>query len=356
MSGLQAILGAANTADFFGGSSTPLASASGVAPMTAEKSAENQLILLRKSLASAQAQRSAVSITKSIQLQIDAILKKYPNIAAREKAAAAAQAAQQGTLKAQYSTLRTSEALSAKATQDLLRATSPIYAANEKKLATASVDLGLIPMGLKVLATGAGIAATGGALAAGLTAAGGITLAGAAAAGGKLVSSLATPGLASNPQAAIKQVTVAADKLIAAAEKGGEIAAKAKEVYDATKALASSGSADAKAALNVMVSVQADRLAKAVPHGVAQTLTAKGEAALVQFAGASKLAVATPAPAPSSAELPSVVAGLLILDSGRIDFASERWRSTVASAAGARAGLVVDNSGRIEFADWWQPV
>ena len=149
----------------------------------------------------------------------------------------------------------------------------------------AGVDLGLIPMGAKVLAVGASVIATGGAAAGAL---------GVTAAGGSLAAA------------------AAADRLVAAVERGGEIGKQAKDVIDDVKAAAARGDAAAKDALGVVNAVTSGRLAAGVQAGVEQTLTAAGRAAVDQVAGVvgalsgsgaldlGRVAAASGAAAPSS--------------------------------------------------------
>lgn len=122
----------------------------------------------------------------------------------------------------------------------------------------AGVDLGLIPMGIKVLATGAAVIATGGALAGGI---------GLAAGGG----TLAAAG--------------AADQLVAAVERGGAIAKDAKAAINTVKDAAKKGDAAAKAAVKVIAEVTDERKLKGIASGVVQDLTAQGKAAVNGVAG-----------------------------------------------------------------------
>jgi hypothetical protein len=122
----------------------------------------------------------------------------------------------------------------------------------------AGVDWGLIPMGAKVLATGAAVIASGGAVAGAL---------GVTAAGGSLAAA------------------AAADRLVAAVERGGELGKQAKDVIDDVKSAAARGDKVAKDALAVVDSVASGRVAAGVKAGVEQTLTAAGRAAVDQVAG-----------------------------------------------------------------------
>lgn len=117
---------------------------------------------------------------------------------------------------------------------------------------SAGIDWGLIPMGAKVLATGAAIIASGGAAAGavGLTAAGG-SLAAAAA----------------------------ADRLVAAVEKGAEIGKQAKGVIDEAKAAYAKGDEIARTAVDTLNKVARERIEKAIPKGVEQTLSATAKKA-----------------------------------------------------------------------------
>lgn len=132
------------------------------------------------------------------------------------------------------------------------------YRARRKFISSAGVDVGQIVMGAKVLAVGASVIATGGAVAGAV----GITAGGA---------SLAT--------------AAAADRLVAAVEKGGEIGAKAKGAIDDVKAAAAKGDKAAKDALAVVNAVASGRVAAGVAAGVEQTLTAAGKDAANAVAG-----------------------------------------------------------------------
>ncbi len=179
-----------------------------------------------------------------------------------------------------------------------LMANNPAYAAREKYIHSAGLDTAQITMGAKVLATGAAIIASGGAVAGavGLTA-GGAALASAAA----------------------------ADRLVAAVEKGGELAKKAKGVVDDVKAAAAKGDAIAKQALGTLNDVAAARIDKLIPPGLEQVLTLSGAAAANAVAGAIASQPALPAAvmAAAAASLPSS-SGYMTLTAGR--------RPTVASS------------------------
>jgi hypothetical protein len=82
---------------------------------------------------------------------------------------------------------------------------------------------------------------------------------------------------------------VAADKLVAAAERGGAAAKTAARVVRQTQALAVRGNPDAKAAVQVLQNVATQRRAAQIPRGLEQPVTAKGAAALAAFAAAPKL-------------------------------------------------------------------
>jgi hypothetical protein len=112
----------------------------------------------------------------------------------------------------------------------------------------AGVDLGLIPMGIKVLATGAAVIASGGVVAGGI----GLTAGGGA---------IAAAG--------------AADQLIAAVERGGAIAKDAKAAIDTVKDAAKKGDAAAKAAVKVIGEVADERKLKGVAAGAVQGLSAE---------------------------------------------------------------------------------
>jgi hypothetical protein len=122
----------------------------------------------------------------------------------------------------------------------------------------AGVDVGQIVMGAKVLAVGATVIATGGAVAGAI----GVTAGGA---------SLAT--------------AAAADRLVAAVEKGGELGKQAKGVIADVKAAAAKGDKAAKDALAVVNAVADGRVAAGVRAGVEQTLTAAGKDAANAVAG-----------------------------------------------------------------------
>jgi hypothetical protein len=82
---------------------------------------------------------------------------------------------------------------------------------------------------------------------------------------------------------------VAADKLVAAAERGGTAARTASRVVRQTTALAARGNPDAKAAVQVLNNVATQRRAAAIPKGQEQPVTPKGAEALRAFAAAPKL-------------------------------------------------------------------
>ncbi len=122
----------------------------------------------------------------------------------------------------------------------------------------AGVDVGQIVMGAKVLAVGATVIATGGAVAGAI----GVTAGGA---------SLAT--------------AAAADRLVAAVEKGGELGKTATGVIADVKAAAAKGDKVAKDALAVVNAVASGRVAAGIAAGVEQTLTAAGKDAANAVAG-----------------------------------------------------------------------
>lgn len=132
------------------------------------------------------------------------------------------------------------------------------YRARQKFISSAGTDVGQIVMGAKVIATGAAIIASGGAVAGAV----GITAGGA---------SLAT--------------AAAADRLVAAVEKGGEIGKQASSVISDVKAAAAKGDAAAKTALSTIDAVASGRVAAGVQAGVEQTLTAAGRDAANAVAG-----------------------------------------------------------------------
>lgn len=140
-----------------------------------------------------------------------------------------------------------------------LMATDPAYAARDAKIHSAGLDVGQIVMGAKVLAIGASIIASGGA------AAGAVGLTGA----GTALASAA-----------------AADRLVAAVEKGAELGKQAKGVIDEAKAAAAKGDAAARQAVSVLNTVAKERIEKAIPKGVEQTLTASAKKAFDTVAGA----------------------------------------------------------------------
>ncbi len=122
----------------------------------------------------------------------------------------------------------------------------PIMHAGSGAWNFAGQDWGLIPLGAKVLATGAAVIATAGTAGAAI-AAGGITA------------------------ASIGSVVTADGIVAAAAQAGGKKAQEAKAVIDGTKRLAAGGDIDAQKGLATIAAVTADRAQKAVPVGVLQT-------------------------------------------------------------------------------------
>lgn len=322
--------------------------------------------------------KTATAPRAAAQRAIDALLKANPKLKKAEDARVAAELAAKARENAnrnaaQYTLQRAKEN---QATQAI---------SNAAKTHEAKTDWGSIPAFAGVLAGGAAIIATGGvaagALAGGVSATSavtaGVAVAGAVKGAQELLegkpSSLAVPGLAGDA-AALVGTAIAADKLIAAAESGGELAERAGEVFAATKELAAAGNVDANVALGVLAKAAEDRIALAIPAGVPQELTAKGEAALADFMALPKLtsdrppALASSAPsvqeqnkliieekrARASAEGTRYVRGtLVLLDSGRLDLSSSAWRSTTAGIVGARHGLIVDETGRLQFDEYW---
>jgi hypothetical protein len=98
-------------------------------------------------------------------------------------------------------------------------------------------------------------------------------------------------GAAAKAKAAIHTAgaAVAADKLVAAAERGGKAAKTAAAVVRQTTHLAARGNVDAKAAVRVLQTVATQRRTAGIPRGAEQPVTAKGATALRAFAAAPKL-------------------------------------------------------------------
>lgn len=220
---------------------------------------------------------------------------------ANAKAAAAAKAKradeQRQTTQASYTAYRAAEDKKAREVHDYLMATNPQYAANERSLAKANTDWGLIPAGAAVLATGAAIIATGGAVA----------------------GAIAAPSLATAAGAA-----VAADRALAAAEKAKlvkpgatgavgkvlSVAATAQNVIDTTQKLAEQGVPAAIEGAKVLAKTAAERAINGALPGVAQALTPEGAAAFDRYVAdappalQAALATVTPAAAyPAAAAL-----------------------------------------------------
>lgn len=398
----KSLIGAtANTADFLGGGSTPLASASGVAPTTAAQKAEALLKNLRSQRDTLVHKKAAPALIKSVELQIEAVLKQHPTIAKREQVEATRVQQQIKDANAKHYAKVAQDARDGQAWHAHLMGPEcggsftlrglkcpgnahAEYQSRHKFISSAGVDWGLIPMGAKVLGTGAAAIATGGlaagALAGGLSLASGATAlaAGASTVKGaaslvtgkpktslpvpsvKQVASLAVPGLASAAKSSdlVMGTKAAADKLVAAAGAGGVVAEKAGEVYAATKTLAEAGNLDAAKAIEILHGVATDRVKSRLSEAQEQQLSPRGELALEKFADAIKLAapvVATSSPATSSpAPATSSVRGLLVLlETGRLDFSSPAWRSVAAGTKGAKFGIVVDDGGRIAFDQHW---
>lgn len=137
-------------------------------------------------------------------------------------------------------------------------AMASLYDGRKESYERAGVDVGQIVMGAKVLAVGATVIATGGAVAGAI----GVTAGGA---------SLAT--------------AAAADRLVAAVEKGGELGKTATGVINDVKAAAAKGDKAAKDALAVVNAVAGGRVAAGIAAGVEQTLTAAGKDAANALAG-----------------------------------------------------------------------
>ena len=134
------------------------------------------------------------------------------------------------------------------------------YRAQLKFIARAGLDTGQITMGAKVLAIGAAVIASGGAAAGAI----GITGAGAS------LASLA-----------------AADRIVAAVEKGGELGKQAKGIVDDVKAAAAKGDAIAKQAVSTLEGVAKERIAAAVPTGAVRALNDAGKQAVGLIAAAT---------------------------------------------------------------------
>ena len=163
-----------------------------------------------------------------------------------------------------------------------LIANSPAYAAREKAIHSAGLDTAQITMGAKVLAVGAAIIASGGAVAGAV----GVTTGGAA--------------LAS---------AAAADRLVAAVEKGGELAKQAKGVVSDVKAAAAKGDAAAKQAVATLQDVAKERIDKLIPAGLEQVLTVSGSLAANAVAGAISSNPGLPAAVLAAAAAPSSSSG-----------------------------------------------
>lgn len=157
---------------------------------------------------------------------------------------------------------------------------------------------------------------------------------------GAAAASLAVPGLGVVGGAAlvggVAGVAAGADKLIAAAEKGGQLAKDAKKVYDKTKQLASAGDKDARAAMGVLSSVAAKRKADGVPKGAVMPLSASAKKAFNQFLRAPKLVAPKKAKAPTNPPKPVAVKPK-----------AAPKPAAVAAAAAGEPGFFVNRQGRI---------
>lgn len=162
-----------------------------------------------------------------------------------------------------------------------LMANDPAYAAREKSLASAKVDWGLLPGAAKVLALGVGVAATGGALAGALAVPSAASVAGAAVAADRLIASAEKAGVA--PKGA-GQITGAATLAI-------DAGTKAKAVLDTTLKLADMGVPEAVAGAKVIKDTIAARITNGTRPGTEQALTPAGSKAFDDFAAE----LATPA-------------------------------------------------------------
>lgn len=146
------------------------------------------------------------------------------------------------------------------------------------KIAGAVASLAVPGLGL----AGAAALAAPGALSAGRSLlSAGKTVSGAA-------HTVAKTGAAARAQLHAAGVAVAADKLVAAAERGGAAARTASHVVRQTRQLAARGNPDARVAEKILNQVAVQRRAAAIPKGREQPVTAKGAEALRAFAEAPK--------------------------------------------------------------------
>lgn len=123
---------------------------------------------------------------------------------------------------------------------------------------------------------------------------------------GMAVASFLVPGGAVAGTAALGGL-VAADKLVAAGQRG---VAAAKTTIDTTKKLAAAGHVDSQRGLQMIGLASAERLAKGIPAGVEQKVTAAGHSAYTSFLSARKPTVVQPvkaAPKPAAPpKLPAI--------------------------------------------------
>lgn len=222
--------------------------------------------------------------------------------ALREKALAAQTAA----LNAKYAAMRSREQKTDAQIHAWLLANDPVYAAREKSLSQARTDWGLLPAAAKLAALGVGIAVTGGALAGALAVPSVASVAGAAVAADRLIASAEKAGVAPS---AVGQVTRPAALVLDAGQR-------AQGVIDTTQRLADMGVPEAVAGARVLAETAAARVAAGTALGATRALTASGSAAFDAYAtgaatpavqaalataAAARPAAASAAPAPKPA-------------------------------------------------------
>lgn len=210
---------------------------------------------------------------------------------------------QTATLQAKYNAMRAREQKTDAQIHAWLLANDPVYAAREKSLSQARTDWGLLPAAAKLTALGVGIAVTGGALAGALAVPSVASLAGAAVAADRLIASAEKAGVA--PSGA-GQITRPAAAVLDAGQR-------AQGVINTTQRLADMGVPEAVAGARVLAETAAARVAAGTAPGALRALTASGSAAFDAYqAGSATPAVsaalassaAARSPAPSSAPAP----------------------------------------------------
>ena len=239
------------------------------------------------------------------------------------KASVSAAASKTATANLSYGVQRAADAKLDREIHERLMATDPAYAAREKSLASAKVDWGLIPAGAKILGLGAATVATGGLVAGALAVPSAGAIAGAAVAADRLVAQAEKAGVAPK----------GASKVTGAATAALDAGAKAKAVLDNTAKLAEMGVPEAIAGAKVIADTVKQRASSGALPGVPQAVTEAGAKAFANFA----VNGVTPEVADA---LASTLSGRIKLSSPVVDL-SKLKKATAATPAPAPAAEVL---------------